>query len=120
MKRVWAWVAAIVIIIAIPVSIMYVMQYGGHQYYAQVGELTRTETMRQSNGKVMGKAYVYDMIGYDKSGAARKFTVKSMAGVKFVKGHYVKVLWSRAKGVKSYERVSWQSIPKPAQKAINH
>lgn len=113
-KGLWWLIGIIVVLVGIG-GALYGIQNYGRSYYAQVGNVGHIYLQKKDDGTVMGKSYTYNMTGYDKNGSAKKLSVNSMIGVKFTKGHYVKVLWSPAKGVKSYERVSWSQVPKAAQ-----
>lgn len=117
-KKTWVWLVIAVMII-VPTAILGYSKVHGQTYFAQVGKLDRSYTEKSDSGKNMGTVYVYKMTGYDKAGKAKALTVHSMAGVKFTKGHYVKVLWSASKGVKSYERVKLTQIPRGARDALD-
>ncbi len=114
------WVGLLIgLLIVVPAAIFGYSEFHGQTYYAQVGNLHHSYIEKSDAGKAMGKVYVYKMTGYDKAGKAKALTVSSMAGVKFTKGHYVKIVWSENKGVKSYARVQWREIPKAARTRFN-
>ncbi|GAD16519.1 YxeA family protein [Lentilactobacillus otakiensis] len=108
------FIAVIAIVIGIG-SVWYNHNYGRAYYYGQVGKVERTE--KQPDG--YPDRYFYMIDGWNKDGQHKKMEVGSMSGHKFVEGHFIKIGWSRAKQVNSYEQVTHSQIPKKARDKID-
>jgi uncharacterized protein (TIGR01655 family) len=108
-------IGIVIVFIAIIGGIFAYQKMNNNVYYARVTDNYSAHTQKDKNGKVMGHNYIYHLVGYDQKGRSERLTVQSMAGTKFTTGHYIKVDWSHSKGVKKYERISWNKIPKNAQ-----
>lgn len=120
MKKLWIGLAVVAILIAAPFVVGKVYDGWGTSYYGQVGEASSRQPSKDNQGTIQGYYYVYHIKGYDKDGKSRMLTVNTMGDKKFTKGHYIKILWTAAKGVKNYEGVKWSAVPQKAQNHLRH
>lgn len=116
MKKKWVWI--IVAVIVLTGGTVAYQKYHGVAYYARVGNVTSQWTDKNA-GTTNNQVRAYRMVGYNRKGAAKHLSVQTFNNQRLTKGHYLKVTWSVAKGVKSYERVAFNQIPKAAQQKLN-
>lgn len=88
-------------------------QYHKTAYYAQIGAISSQRTDKSSGEAEIVRTY--KMVGYNRNGDAKHLTVQTFNNQKFHEGRYLKVSWSRAKGVTGYERAYLNQIPQAAQ-----
>ncbi|KRM60652.1 hypothetical protein FC26_GL000460 [Paucilactobacillus vaccinostercus DSM 20634] len=116
MKKKWVWIIVAVVVL-IGGALAY-QKYHGVAYYARVGNVASQRTDKNA-GKTANQVRTYRMVGYNKQGAAKHLSVQTFNSQRLAKGHYLKVTWSAAKGVKSYERVAFNQIPQAAQQKLD-
>ncbi|EHO49146.1 YxeA family protein [Lentilactobacillus kisonensis] len=103
----------VIVVLAAAGGTWYHHAYGKTWYYGQVGSMERYEKQPDGNPTT----YYYLINGWNKDGQHKRMEVGSVGGHRFVKGRYIKVGWSRAQKVATYEQVQRNEIPK---KALQH
>lgn len=112
------WTITIIAVLVVIIGAVGYVKYHGTDYYAQVGKVASQRTDKNA-GATNNQVRTYKMVGYNQKGQAKHLTVQTFNNKTLTKGHYLKVTWSSAKGVKSYQRVAFNAIPQAAQNKLN-
>lgn len=119
MKR-FKWILiTLVVLVAVGVGIDNQITYGGHAYYIKVNApISQSGSASQGAQSVF---YKYDQTGFDNQGASQRLQFHSVKSdnTPLKKGAYLKVIYSKKKGVKSYNVVKRSQIPNKALTKID-
>ncbi|GAB6092017.1 YxeA family protein [Furfurilactobacillus curtus] len=119
MKR-FKWIlVALVILVAVGIGIDHQITYGGHAYYIKVSDpISKSGSASQGAQSVF---YKYDQTGFDDQGASQRLQFHSVKSdnTPLKKGVYLKVIYSKEKGVKSYTVVKRSQIANKALTKID-
>ncbi|MCT2881455.1 YxeA family protein [Lentilactobacillus buchneri] len=116
MKKRTIIILAVLVVLGAIGGIWYHHNYARIFYYGQVGKLERTENSPGNNPDV----HYYLIKAYNDKGQGKTLEVGSVDGKYFVKGHYIKIGYSRSKNVVDYEEIPYSQVPKAAKEKLNH